>query len=96
MSHCEHGDHLCPDIEDLERPACQRSALADLHSTQLDEYGPRYDRIYMLVEPIRKVPRRYKSMSQKRYPKVSKPMYNYIVPFWCCPMIAMDSSFVAY
>jgi len=43
-----------------------------LDASDLDEFGLRYDRIYMLVEPERKKPGHFKSMSQKRYPKIAR------------------------
>ncbi|RVX68600.1 hypothetical protein B0A52_07027 [Exophiala mesophila] len=43
-----------------------------VQSADIDEFGLKYDRIYMIVEPIRKTPGRFKSMSQKRYPKMAK------------------------
>lgn len=42
-----------------------------VESTLLDTWGMQYDRIYMLVEEDKKYDNMFKSMSQKRYPKVS-------------------------
>lgn len=43
-----------------------------VESALVDTWGLQYDRIYMLVEQDRKQDNMFKSMSQKRYPKVRR------------------------